>query len=144
MGGILKAIQEAYDYVFLDLGRSLSRISLPVILNADVIVLVLSTDLATADLTVKVLDYLKAHGLDPQRVYAIQNRAVGLEGLTKPALEKMIGLPIGITMSYMGDNLTNANNRHEPLIARLQNDSVTMMIRQAANQIDEMDKHRPR
>ena len=144
VGGILKAIQEAYDYVFLDLGRSLSRISLPVILNADVIVLVLSTDLATADLTVKVLDYLKAHGLDPQRVYAIQNRAVGLEGLTKPALEKMIGLPIGITMSYMGDNLTNANNRHEPLIARLQNDSVTMMIRQAANQIDEMDKHRPR
>jgi pilus assembly protein CpaE len=140
VGDIFKTILESYDFVFVDLGRSLSRISLPIIQKADVIALILSTDLATADLTLTVLEYLKAQGVDPQRVFPIQNRAVGLEGLTRPELEKRIGLPIGITMPYMGDNFTVANNRHEPLATRLQNDSTILMLKQAVNQMIEMDK----
>ncbi len=144
VGVILKAILESYDYVIVDLGRSLSHISLPIIQKADVIVLVLSTDLATADLTMAVWEYLKARGVDPQRVFPIQNRAVGLEGLTKAELEKLIGLPIGLTMPYMGDNFTVANNRHEPLATRFQNDSVTLLLKQAANMMVEIDKHHTR
>ncbi|MGB8213721.1 MAG: response regulator [Anaerolineales bacterium] len=138
---ILKAILESYDYVFVDLGRSLSRISLPIIQKADIIALVLSTDLSTADLTLTVLEYLKAQGVDLQRIYAIQNRAVGLEGLTKAALEKMLGLPIGVTMPFMGDNVTVANNRHEPLISRIQSDSISLLLKQATNQMIATDKH---
>jgi CheY-like chemotaxis protein/MinD-like ATPase involved in chromosome partitioning or flagellar assembly len=137
VGDILDAILESYDFVFVDLGRSLSRISLPVIQKTDGIAMILSTDLATADLTLTVLDYLKAKGVDLQRVYPIQNRAVGLEGLTKTALEQKIGLPIRVTMPYMGDGFTVANNRHEPLATRLQNDSVTLLLKQVANQMAE-------
>jgi len=140
VGDILKAILESYDFVFVDLGRSLSRISLPIIKKADVITLILSTDLATADLTLTVLDYLKAQDVDPQRIFPIQNRAVGLEGLTRPELEKRIGLPIGVTMPYMGDSFTVANNRHEPLAIRLQNDSTILLLKQAVSQMIEMDK----
>jgi pilus assembly protein CpaE len=141
VGDILNAILESYDFVCVDLGRSLSRISLPIIQKADVNVLILSTDLATADLTMTVLEYLKSQGVDPKSIYPIQNRAVGLEGLTRPELEKKIGLPIGITMPYMGDNFTVANNRHEPLATRLQNDSSILLLRQAANQMVEVDRH---
>lgn len=144
VGNILQAIMESFDYVFVDLGRSLSRISLPIIQKADVLALILSTDLATADLTMTVLEYLKIKGVDLQRVFPIQNRAVGLEGLTKAELEKKIGLPICLNMPYLGDNFTVANNRHEPLASRLQDDSVTMLLKQAARQIVETDKHRNR
>jgi pilus assembly protein CpaE len=139
---ILKAILESYDFILVDLGRSLSRISLPIIQKADDIVLILSTDLATADLTMTVLEYLKAQGIDLQRIYPLQNRAVGLEGLTRPELEKRIGIPIGITMPYMGDNITVANNRHEPLAnTRLQNDSSILLLKQVAHQLLDLDKH---
>ena len=141
VGEILKAILEAYDFVFVDLGRSLSRISLPIIQKADVIVLILSTDLATADLSVTVLEYLKAQGVDLLKVFPIQNRAVGLEGLTKLELEKKIGLPIGVTMPFMGDNITVANNRHEPLIMKFQNDSSSFTLKEAAIQIAELGQH---
>jgi pilus assembly protein CpaE len=144
VGDILKAILESYDFVFVDLGRSLSRISLPIIKKADVIVMILSTDLATADLTLTVLEYLKAQGVDPLRVFPFQNRAVGLEGLTRPELEKRIGLPIRMNMPYMGDNFTVANNRHEPLATRLQNDSTILLLKQAANEMIEIDKHNNR
>ena len=144
VGDILKAIMESYDFVFVDLGRSLSRISVPIIQKADVIALILSTDLATADLTMVVWEYLKSQGVDTQRIYPIQNRAVGLEGLSKTELEKMIGMPIGVTIPYLGDDFTLANNRHVPMAARLQNNTVTMWLKQAATQIVEMDQHKNR
>jgi CheY-like chemotaxis protein len=139
---IVNTIVEAYDYIFVDLGRSLSRISMPIIQNAQVIALILSTDLATADLTLTVWQYLKAQGIDPQRIYAIQNRAVGLEGLTKAELEKKVGLPVRVTMPYMGDNLTVANNRNEPLINWSPGDSVSLLLKQIGNQIAEMELKR--
>ena len=144
VGNILAAILESHDFVFVDLGRSLSRISLPIIQKADSIVMILSTDLATADLSMTVLEYLKAQGVDPERFYLIQNRAVGLEGLTRLELEKKIGLPIGVTMPNMGDNFTVANNRHEPIASRLQNDSAIFLLKQTANQMAELGKHRNR
>jgi len=142
VGDILKAIQGSYDYVFVDLGRSLSRISIPIIQKSDLLALILSTDLATAELTLTVLEYLKGQGVSSEHIYPIQNRAIGLEGLTKPELERKLSLPIGITMPYMGDNVTVANNRHEPLATRLQNDSSILMLKQAATYIADLDKHR--
>ena len=139
---ILKAIQGSYDYVFVDLGRSLSRISIPIIQKSDLLALILSTDLATAELSLTVLEYLKVQGVSSERIYPIQNRAIGLEGLTKPELERKLGLPIGVTMPYMGDNVTVANNRHEPLANRLQNDSSILMLKQAATYMADLDKHR--
>jgi MinD-like ATPase involved in chromosome partitioning or flagellar assembly len=68
----------------------------------------------------------------------LQNRAVGLEGLTKLELEQMTGLQVQITIPYMSGNMTVANNRHEPLMSRDPNDSASLTIKQAANQIAEM------
>jgi pilus assembly protein CpaE len=141
VGEILKAILESYDFVFVDLGRSLSRISLPIIKKADVNVMILSTDLTTVDLTLTVLEYLKAQGVDPLSIFPFQNRAVGLEGLTRLELEKRIGLPIRVNMPYVGDNFTVANNRHEPLATRLQNDTTILLLKQAANEMIDLDKH---
>jgi pilus assembly protein CpaE len=132
---LLNAIVEAYDFIFVDLGRSLSRISVPIIQRADVVVLILGTDLATANLTQTAWNYLKTLGVDSQRIYAIQNRAIGLEGLTKAELEKMLGLTVAVTMPYMGDNFTVANNRHEPLTSGFSNNSVTLLLKQIANQM---------
>jgi hypothetical protein len=61
--------------------------------------------------------------------------------LTRPELEKRIGMPIRVNMPYMGDNFTVANNRHEPIATRLQNDSTILLLKQAANEMVEMDKH---
>jgi len=136
--GILNAIIESYDYILVDMGRALSRISLPIIQKADVVVLIVGTDLSTAILTQTVWEYLKNQGIDPRRLYTLQNRAVGLEGLTKAELEQMTGLQIRLTMPYMSGSFTVANNRHEPVIAKFPNESSTFTLKQAAIQIAEL------
>jgi pilus assembly protein CpaE len=135
---IITAVMESYDYVFVDLGRALSRITQPILRKADVIVLVIGTDLSTTIITNTVWNYLKSKGIDSQHLYVLQNRAVGLEGLTKLELEQMSGLQVQITIPYMSGNMTVANNRHEPLMSRDPNDSGSLTIKQAASQIAEM------
>lgn len=138
LGPVVAALQEAFDFVFIDLGRSLSRLSLPVILHADVLALVLSTEVASVTLTQTVWSYLQTQGVDPRRVYAILNRAVGLEGLTKAEAEQMLGLPIQYAMPYMGGNFSLANNRHEPVAVKFPLDAAALTLNQMADQIAEL------
>jgi Flp pilus assembly CpaE family ATPase len=136
--GIVNSIVESFDYILVDLGRAFSRITLPILQKSEVIVLVIGTDLSNTIITNKAWNYLKSKGIDSQHLYVLQNRAVGLEGLTKSEIEQMTGLQVRITIPYLSGNMTVANNRHEPLISRDPNDSGSITIKQAASQIVEL------
>jgi MinD-like ATPase involved in chromosome partitioning or flagellar assembly/ActR/RegA family two-component response regulator len=132
---IINALQSAYDYVVIDFGRSLSRISLPIIQDADLLVLMVNTDQSTITLTKKVWEYLHAQGVDAQKVFAILNRAVGLEGLTKTEAEEIIGLPIQTAIPYMGSNFALANNLNQPIIKKYPEDTTSIILKDTANKM---------
>ena len=128
---IVDCLRRSYDYVFVDLGRSLSKISMPLIHDADLIVLILSTDLSTVNHTKKVWHYLRGQGIDANRVFPILNRAVGLEGLTKAEAERILEIEIKLTMPYMMGNFTVANNQNTPISIKFPTDTATMILKQA-------------
>ena len=132
---IIDTYRRAFDVVFVDLGRSLSRISMPIILQADVIVMVTASDMATATLTQTVWKYLEEKGVAQRNVYVLLNRAVGLEGVSKSDAEKIIGLPIQATIPSTGANFSLANNQHLPILRKMPNDTAAMMIAQVSRQI---------
>jgi pilus assembly protein CpaE len=132
---IINSLCSAYDFILLDIGRSLSRISLPLIQKADLIILIVSTDQSTIKLTKTVYDYLKTQGVNPQKIYAILNRAVGLEGLTKTQAEEIIGLPIKTTMPYMGSNFSLANNLNQPITLKYPTDTASIILKGTAEDI---------
>ena len=132
IGEIVDELCSAYDFILLDIGRSLSRISLPLIQRADLIVLVFSTDQSTIKLTKTVWDYLQTQGVENQKIYAILNRAVGLEGLTKAQAEEIIGLPIKMTLPYMGGNFALANNLNQPITTKYPTDTASLIFKQTA------------
>jgi pilus assembly protein CpaE len=132
---IVDRLCSAYDFVVLDFGRSLSRISLPLIQKADLIVLIVSTDQSTVKLTRTVHEYLKTQGVTSQKIYAILNRAVGLEGVTKAQAEEIISLPIKTTMPYMGGNFALANNLNQPITVKYPTDTASIILKGAAEEI---------
>ena len=132
---IIDRLCSAYDFIILDIGRSLSRISLPLIQKADLIILIVSTDQSTVTLTKTVNDYLKTQGVDTQKIYAILNRAVGLEGLTKSQAEEIIGVPIKTTMPYMGSNFALANNLNQPITLKYPTDTASIILKGTAEDI---------
>jgi CheY-like chemotaxis protein len=135
---LVTALIEAYDEVFIDLGRSLSRITMPILQRADVIVLVLGSDLAAVNLTKTVLHFLEGQNIHRKRICMIVNRAVGLEGLSKPEIDRELGMDAMITIPYLGGNMTVSNNRHQPFAALSDTDSSAMIFMQVARQIAEL------
>ena len=135
IGQIVDVLCSAYEFIVLDLGRSLSRISLPLIQKADLIVLIASTDQSTVKLTKTIWDYLQAQGVDQQKIYALLNRAVGLEGSTKAEAEEIIGLPIKTTMPYLGGNFALANNLNQPIMLKYPTDTSAIILKGAADEI---------
>jgi pilus assembly protein CpaE len=129
---IVDVLRASYDFIILDLGRSLSRISLPLIQQADLIALIVSTDQSTIHLTKTVWEYLKSQGVADHSVYAILNRAVGLEGLTKTEAEGIIGIPIKTMIPYMGSNFTLANNLNQPITTKYPTDTASIVLKEAA------------
>ncbi|HJS20437.1 MAG TPA: response regulator [Anaerolineales bacterium] len=129
---VLEVLRSAYDYVILDIGRSLSRISLPLIQQADLIALIVATDHSTVKLTRTVYEYLQSQGVDSRKIYAILNRAVGLEGVTKKEAEEMIGLQIKTMMPYMGSNFSLANNLNQPITVKYPTDTASIVLRELA------------
>ncbi len=138
IGDIISTLKLVYDFVLIDLGRSLSRISLPLIEHADLIAMIVGTDLSTVRLTKTVWDYLQVKGVRAPSLFIILNRAVGLEGLTKPEAEKIIGLPINTAMPHLGGNFTLANNQHQPYTVKFPADTASIVFRETAQQMVEL------
>ncbi len=137
IGELVSGLKSAYDYVLLDLGRSLSRISLPLIEQADLVVMVLGADTSTVALTRTVWDYLQSKGVQPAAVFPILNRAVGLEGLTKAEIEQALGIPIKTSIPYLGGNFSMANNQHRPLPVKFPRDTASIVLKETTQQMIE-------
>jgi MinD-like ATPase involved in chromosome partitioning or flagellar assembly/CheY-like chemotaxis protein len=129
---IVLALKESYDYVLIDIGRSLSKITLPLIQQADIVALIISTDISTVSLTKTLWKYLQSKGVDATSVYTILNRAVGLEGLSKVDAEKMLGIPVLATMPYLSSNFAFANSQHQPFTLKFPKDSAAFVFQEAA------------
>ena len=135
---ILNSMIKTFDHTLVDFGRALSKISMPIIHKADVVVIVMGTDLSAVRLTNKLCQYLQSQKIEPERFFLLLNRAVGLEGISKFEAEKIIGLPIRMTIPYMMSNFTLANNQNLPVPVKYPTDTVTMMLNQATSEISSL------
>ena len=132
---VLNALKHISDYIFIDLGKTLSRISLPIITSADQIVLTMSLDQTTVEHTKTVWNFLQTQGVEKNQIYFLINRAVGLEGMAKSQVEDILGTVIQLAIPYMGGNFALANNLHQPVVDKFPQDSVSISLRQASNEI---------
>lgn len=132
---IIEALKKISDFVFVDLGKSLSKISLPIIKSADQIVLTLSLDKTTVGQTQAIWRYLKSQGINDDQVYFLANRSVSLEGLNKSEVEETLGINVPLAVPYMGRNFALSNNLNQPIASKFPQDAVTFSLRQATEEI---------
>jgi Flp pilus assembly CpaE family ATPase len=134
IGAIVDQLKIAFDFVILDVGRSLSKFTLPLLQQADLVVLVAGADLSSTMINKTLLDYLHTKGVENRSIYPILNRAVGLEGLTRAEAEKVLGLEIKTSIPYL-PYLTLANNLHQPFTLKYPNDTAALVFRDIAGQM---------
>jgi MinD-like ATPase involved in chromosome partitioning or flagellar assembly/CheY-like chemotaxis protein len=132
---IVLALKEAYDYVLIDIGRALSKITLPLIQQADVVSLIISTDTSALSLTKTLWKYLHSKGVESSSIYSILNRAVGLEGLSKAEAEKFLGISITAAMPFLSSNFAFANSQHQPFTLKFPKDTASFVFLEIAREM---------
>ena len=132
---VVTSLKASYDYVLVDIGRSLSKITLPLIQHADLVTLIVSTDVSAVSLTKTLWDYLKSKNVQANSFYTILNRAVGLEGLSKTDAENVLGIKINMAMPYLGTNFAFANGHHQPFSLKYPRDTASIIFQDSAREM---------
>ncbi len=142
---VFETLRASFDYLCVDFGRGLSRITLPLLETSEVIVFILGPDLSTVHLSKVVLDFLRRTGVTDAQLFPILNRAVGREGLTKAQIEQELDIKIQGTVPHAHNNFTLAINQNRPYARQFPEDTTTMILHDMAKQLRErVDRMIPR
>jgi DNA-binding response OmpR family regulator len=129
---VIDGLRRSFDFVFIDFGRALSRISLPFIRHSSKVMVVTSPDAATVALTKTIIHFFDAHDVRRHKIFLLLNRAVGLEGLNRPEMERELGFSIPTLVPHMSGQFAMANNLHQPIALKFPNDTVTFTLQNMA------------
>lgn len=125
---LFETLQAMYDYVLVDFGRALSRISLPIIEMSDGIVVIVTPDISTVKLTKLTLDYLESLGVTRTQLILINNRTVGRVWISKEETERELRVPLAGTIPYELEYFTMAINAGIPFMAKFPDHAASLMF----------------
>ncbi len=142
LGPAIQTLRAAYDTVIIDVGRNLSRLAMLVLSQASSVAVVMSPDPTSAANTRAMLQYMQHEAILAERIFVISNRALGVEDLTGPPLEAIVGRPVDRGIPNLGKNFNLANNLHAPLHLRFPEDASVDALRDIASGLIEKSKPR--
>jgi Flp pilus assembly CpaE family ATPase len=137
---LLQSLRVGYSVTVIDLGKTLSRLSIYVLSQSSVIVIVTSPEIVVATCTRALLEHLAEQHVDPRRFFLLSNRPTGTEDLTGTPLDELLGRPIDMGWPHVGRNLSLATSRRAPFHLRFPDETATTMLQDIAAAI--MDKAR--
>ncbi len=119
-------LQSMYDYILVDFGRTLSRISLPILEMSSGIVVIVTPDISTVRATRIIVDHLQSQNIAPDRLILVNNRTVGRVWTTTEDIEQEVRLPLAVTVPYEVEYMTMAINASIPFMEKFPNNAATM------------------
>ncbi len=134
---LFETLQQMFDYIFVDFGRALSRISIPVLEMSDDIIIILTPDTSTVRMTRLILQYLESLGISHERLVLINNRTVGRVWISKEESEKELGLAFTATIPYEQEYFTMAVNSGVPFFNKFPDNVATLMFTDVARLLRE-------
>lgn len=137
---IFEILGVTYDYVLVDLGRTLSRISLPIIENSAAVVVIVTPDISTVKASRIMIEYLEAHNVDRHRILLINNRTVGRVWTTAEDIERELKLPLTITIPYVVEYMTMAINESVPFMEKFPDHAAGMVFTDLARRLQESER----
>jgi len=134
---LFERLREMYDYVFVDFGRALSRISLPIIERADAIVVTITPDINTVKMTQLVMKYLVSLGIEYHRLVLLYNHVVGSLYISKDEIENELGLALTGAIPNEMENMTAAINSGLPFMAKFPSRPASLAFNEFARALVE-------
>ena len=113
VGLMLEPLRERYPLVIMDLAHDLSPASVAALDQAETVILPIAPELNSVRLARAALDVFKALGYEKE-LLVIVNCVFAKPGLSRPQIEKALGLPIHTVIPYYENIWTQAINLGAP------------------------------
>lgn len=139
---LFETLQTMYDYILVDFGRALSRISMPIIEMSDCAVLIVSPDISTVKAAKLMLNYFASREMPSDRFFVINNRTVGRVWTTSEDIERELKIKVGATVPYVVEYMTMAINAAVPFMERFPDHAASAMFKQIAQTLRDRVKLR--
>lgn len=137
LGPLLQAMRASFDYTFVDLGRTLSRLSFLLFTQADAIVFLVGPDEPSAENGRRILGFLKEEGVPPERVLVVLNRPIAGEQMSGQDLAHRLGRPVDTAIANAGSHFALANSLHTPFSLRFPEETASQALKDLATRVTE-------
>ncbi len=132
---LFETLRTMYDYILVDFGRALSRISLPIIEISERVVIILTPDIGTVKGTRLIMQHLRSLDISLDRVFVINNRTVGRVWTTIEDMERELGVKLGAMIPYTVEYMTMAINEAVPFMKRFPDNSASAVFKDIAERL---------
>ncbi|MBM3128751.1 MAG: response regulator [Chloroflexi bacterium] len=137
---IFSLLKTMYDYVLVDFGRTLSRISLPIIESSSATIVIVTPDISTVKASRVILEFLETRNMDRNRIILINNRTVGRVWTTTEDIERELKLPLAATVPYVVEYMTMAINAAVPFMDKFPEHAAGIVLTDLARRLQERDR----
>lgn len=111
----LELARTQFDYLVVDCPHTLDAATRDVLTQSDMVLLLLTPDLASLRATASALDFFKANNVPRERLRLILNSIFPQSGLVRREIEATLGHTIDLVIPYTGEAMLQAVNTGRPI-----------------------------
>jgi pilus assembly protein CpaE len=135
IGALLPPLKGEFDYILVDTQHAFSETTLSLFEQADLVALVLSTDLASIKATSDALTALQSVGYPEERVVLLLNNISAHTSLHQKDIEGAVGKRIITTIPFGAELYVQSINRGAPLVAAAPNSPAAIALENLSYQL---------
>ncbi len=124
----LKLLQSRYEYIVVDLPHDFSSFTLEALQTADIILLLVSPEIASVRAASIALETYKQLNYPEEKVKIVLNWTFEKDGLAHDAIEKALHAPLQLVIPYGGRRFISAINRGVPLLHEHPDDPIASLL----------------
>jgi pilus assembly protein CpaE len=124
----LKLLQSRYEYIVVDLPHDFSSFTLEALQTADIILLLVSPEIASVRAASIALETYKQLNYPEEKIKIVLNWTFEKDGLAHDAIEKALHAPIHLVIPYGGRRFISAINRGVPLLHEHPDDPIASLL----------------
>lgn len=134
---LLKLTKNQYDYVILDIGRTLNATSVKALDHADMIFVVLQETLPFIRDSKRLITALHSLGYDKDKVYLIINRHEKGGDISGEDVEATLGMKVFKNIPNSYEAVSASVNQGVPMLKIAKHDAVTKALQEVAQTLSE-------
>lgn len=138
VNSVLSFSRQHFPFSVVDLPAAFDDATLAALVASDLIILVLTPDVAGVGLAVKAMQVFDVLGYTEQRVRLISNQPYDEPGIATKHIEKTLGRKLDITLPHEKSSYLAAINLGQPFLTRYPKRPVAREFRRLAAQVRKM------